>query len=273
MIRIDLHVHSTHSDGTLSPDALVQRARRRHISVMALTDHDTTDGVASFLASCSRWNIRGIPGIELSAQYERTMHILGYRIDGTKESFKEFLSRIREGRTERNEAMCAKLQALGIPVTMEEVRDEAKGEIIARPHMARVMVRKGFVPDLDTAYSRYLGTRSPAYVERYRPEPKACIEAIRDAGGVAVLAHPFQTEESLSDLSPVVSSLKDSGLWGMECLSSHHSAAQSLQLLELAGRVGLYTTGGSDFHGDGALEMGIDVSDGFLPWGRLGIVL
>lgn len=272
MPRIDLHLHSTWSDGTLTPDELVQRARTRGVSVMALCDHDTMDGIPSFLASCRRHNIRGIAGIELSAQYPREMHILGYGLRPS-EAFERFLENIRRGREERNKAMCAKLRALGVQITMEDLAREAGSELIARPHMARIMVGKGYVPDTKAAYIRYIGFSSPAYVERYRPSPRECIEAIRCTGGVAVLAHPFHTADRADEIATVLVGLKKFGLWGVECLSSHHSAEQSFQLLSAAKKLGLYTTAGSDFHEEGVLDIGVDVSEDFLPWARLGVAL
>ncbi|HCL79795.1 MAG TPA: phosphatase [Synergistaceae bacterium] len=273
MPRIDLHLHSTWSDGTLTPDELVQRARKRGVSVMALCDHDTMDGVPAFLASCRKHSIRGIAGIELSAQYPKEMHILGYRLRPSDEAFERFLETIRRGRTERNEAMCARLRSLGVRITMEDLAEEAGGELIARPHMARVMVSKGYVPDAKTAFMRYIGSSSPAYVERYRPSPGECIGAIRCAGGVAVLAHPFHTADRVDEIRKILAGLKELGLWGVECLSSHHSAEQSFQLLSAAKDLGLYTTAGSDFHEEGVPDIGVDVSEDFLPWARLGVAL
>ncbi len=275
MILVDLHLHSTFSDGSLTPEQLAAQGKNRGISVMSLTDHDTTAGLPSFMAACSRLNVRAVAGVELSADYPSTMHILGYRFDYTHPRLAETLESVRKARDWRNEEMCRNLRKLGFDITLEEVEAEAAGDVVARPHMAKVMVRKGYVQDVGAAFSRYLGNSGPAYAHRERLSPEDCISLIREAGGVAVLAHPVQTAESYAEIRLIAGKLKEWGLWGLECISAKHTAEQIFQYLSVAAEFGLFPTAGSDFHGSAnpAAAMGIPVSEDFLPWARLGVTL
>ena len=285
MIRIDLHLHSTFSDGSMTPEALVAHGRSKGVAVMSLTDHDTIDGLPSFMAACARWNMAGIPGIELSADHSRTVHILGYRLDlrrvggassaSGQSGMKKMLEEVRRGRDERNAAMCENLRTMGLDISLDEVALESGGDVVARPHMARVLVRKGYAQDIVSAFARYLNTSSPAYVERYRLSPEACIRMISDAGGLAVLAHPAQTTGDISELREIVRMLKDAGLWGLECVSSRASAEQIFRYLSLAEEFSLFPTAGNDFHGANrpSAMMGVAVAEDFLPWARLGVSL
>lgn len=275
MILIDLHTHSTCSDGTLTPTALAELARRRRVTVLSLTDHDTTSGLEEFRVACQRVGIQGIPGVELSAEAPYTLHLLGYRIDPAHRPLQEALEEIRAHRDRRNLAICLRLTELGCPVSLEEAEEEAGGEVVARPHLARLLVRKGYAPDLRTAFLRFLGRGGAAYVARRRLAPEACLRLVRESGGFPVLAHPGQTGLGEEDQENLLRQLADQGLWGLECLTSHHSSEQIYRYLELASRFGLAPTGGSDFHGDNkpGLDLGVPVSEDFLPWARLGVRL
>lgn len=260
---IDLHTHSIFSDGTLSPSDLAVRARLRRVEVLSLTDHDTTEGLPEFLEACSREKIRGITGVELSAEAPYTLHILGYNIGLASEELEGKLCYIRRKRTERNRQMCQKLTDLGIPVSMDEVSRESGGEVVARPHFARVLVRKGLVPDIRTAFRDYLGDGAPGVVPKVRLSAQECIEAISSAGGVAVLAHPVQTGLDEERLEELLLQLKGGGLWGLECFSSHHDSQTIFRCLKMASRLDLQPTAGSDFHGGNrpGVDLGIPVSD------------
>jgi Predicted metal-dependent phosphoesterases (PHP family) len=154
MILIDLHTHSTCSDGTLKPEALVRAAKARKVSVLSLTDHDTTEGVPEFLAACRHTGVRGLSGIELSADAPYTLHILGYNIAPGNGPLEKRLEILREHRKDRNVAICQRLRELGLDVALEEVEEEAKGDVIARPHIARVLIRKGYVQDMGWSFSK-----------------------------------------------------------------------------------------------------------------------
>ncbi|NLB83987.1 MAG: PHP domain-containing protein [Synergistaceae bacterium] len=271
---IDLHLHSTFSDGTLTPKELVLRGRALGISVLALTDHDTTAGLSEFQATCKRQGMACASGIELSAEFPGTLHILGYRIDFGDSEMEKTLARVQTGREERNSTMIRKLRDLGMDITMEEVQEEAGGDIVGRPHMARVLVKKGYAPDSRASFSRFLQKGAPAYTDRFRLSPSECIALIRKAGGVAVLAHPGQTSENIGDLKRILGRLKEEGLWGLECITPKHRAEQCVVYLSLAAEFSLFPTAGSDFHGlNSSVSMGISVADDFLPWARLGVRL
>ncbi len=275
MILIDLHTHSTCSDGTLKPDTLVRAAKSRKVSVLSLTDHDTTEGVPAFLAACRHTGVKGISGIELSAEAPYTLHILGYNIEPGNGPLEKSLEALREHRKDRNKAICERLRDLGLDVTLEEVEAEAAGDVVARPHMARVLIRKGYVQDMAGAFRNYLGDEAAAYMPRIRLSAEECIKLIRQSGGVAVLAHPGQTGLEEPDLKRLLGELKEKGLWGLECLSSHHRYEEIYRYLKLTSLMGLFTTAGTDFHGGNrpGIQLGIPVSEDFLPWARLGVQL
>ena len=282
MICVDLHLHSTFSDGSMTPEELVFHGRGRGLSVMSLTDHDTIEGLPSFMAACRSRKMAGVPGIELSAEYEGTLYILGYRLDlslmrgeNPKAELNAALEEVRRGRVSRNEKMCDNLRRMGLDVSLEEVAVEAGGDVVGRPHIARVLVKKGYSRDMPSAFADYLGFRASAYEERFRLPPARCIELIRDAGGVAVFAHPAQTTEDEVRLRGIVRELREAGLWGMECVSPGSSPERIFRHLSIAAEFSLFPTAGSDFHGDNrpSVSMGVNVAEDFLPWARLGVSL
>ncbi|MBQ6010088.1 MAG: PHP domain-containing protein [Kiritimatiellae bacterium] len=266
---IDLHVHSTASDGTCTPEELAERGRP--FTVMALTDHDNTDGCARFLAACGRdkrdppAGVR-LPGIELSVEpgvgYGQ-FHMLGLGIDPDAPCLSGFLARIRAGREERNVRMVERLTSLGLPVTMDEVRRHAGGEIVARPHIARVLVEKGYAKSLNDAFARYVGKGGLAYVSRYRPSQEEAIEVIHAAHGAAVMAHPRFWTSDARLLAEGFARLKDLGLDGVEAVYQANLPLETPMHLRLARAAGLAVTAGSDFHGanKSAITLGMDVED------------
>lgn len=272
MILVDMHVHSTYSDGTCSVEQLARRAKQRGLSLLALTDHDTIDGLASFMRECGRCGVPALTGVELATDESFTLHILGYRIDPHDAKLANNLAVLRRLRGERNAAVCEKLRGLGMDITLEEVEAEADGEVVGRPHIASVMIRKGYVVTSRQAFDKYLKLGSPAYVRRDLMSAEECISMIRDAGGLPVMAHPYQTRLEDTRLKKLVARLKDAGLWGIETVYTGYSAEQIFELMQLAGRYSLYPTAGSDFHnGKNGFEIGMSVSDDFLPLARLGV--
>ncbi|GHV50653.1 phosphatase [Synergistales bacterium] len=274
MIKIDLHLHSIHSDGTCTVDEIVDGAASRGVSVLALTDHDTTEGIDAFARACERRSIRHISGIELSSKWAYTAHILGYRflrIDPLKEA----LNTVIEQRNDRNRIICEKLRELGIDIKIEEAEKEAGGQVIGRPHIASVLLKKGVVPDMPSAFSKYLAKGAPAYVARGGYSPFECVRIIKEAGGLPVLAHPSLTKLGADELEEFLEELKAHGLWGLECISSHCSSEEALTYLGIAAKHSLFPTAGSDFHGKRreSVKMGVQVSETFLPWARLGVSL
>ena len=249
---IDLHVHSTASDGTCTPEELAELGRP--FTVMALTDHDNTDGCARFLAACRSLGVCGVrlPGIELSVE-----------LDPDAPCLSGFLARIRAGREERNVRMVERLTSLGLPVTMDEVRRHAGGEIVARPHIARVLVEKGYATSVKDAFERYLGPKAVAYVSRYRPSQEEAIEVVHAAHGVAVMAHPRFWTSDARLLAEGFARLKDLGLDGVEAVYQANLPLETPMHLRLARAAGLAVTAGSDFHGanKSAITLGMDVED------------
>ncbi len=273
MILIDMHVHSNYSDGLLSVDSIAKAAKKRHLSFVSLTDHDTTEGLAPFMSACKENGMEGLQGIELSAESDFTLHILGFRIDRSNVELQKRLDEIRENRNIRNLKICKKLQDLGLDIQIEDVEALSKGQVIARPHIARLMMQKGYVSSMGEAFINYIGYGGSAHVERTRLTAEECISLINGAGGLAVLAHPAQTYLDDEKMDQLLRRLKDNGLWGIEALYSGHSPEQTYKYLKIADRFDLYPTAGSDFHGSNShgVELGIAVTEDFLPWARLGV--
>lgn len=273
MILVDMHVHSTHSDGTRTPEELAHRAKKLGLSLLSLTDHDTTDGLPPFLLACEKHGVPALTGIELAADEDFTLHILGYRIDPYDVALTAKLAELRERRRTRNGMICERLRGLGFDITLEEVEAEAKGKVIARPHIAAVMLKKGYVMTARQAFERYIGLGCAAYVARALMSAEECISVIKNAGGVAVMAHPYQCRLNDDEFGKLTARLKDAGLWGLETVYPGHSPEQIFELLGAARKYSLYTTAGSDFHGIGlgAGVLGMPVGEEFLPWARLGV--
>lgn len=258
----DLHTHSTASDGTLSPKALIEAAGRAKLAAVALTDHDTTVGLAA-AAKCAQQQtgLIFVPGIEISARFPGgTLHVLGLGIRPADAGLTELAAHLQACRDERNPKMLAKLREMGLAIDMDDVREclpERDGpEIVSRVHLAEALRRKGYVKNRAEAFDRYVGQGAAAYVEKERLSPGRAIGAIRDAGGTAVLAHPVQLNyANHAHLSRILRDLMDVGLNGIEAYHSCHSPEQTRLFLELAKRFGLAVTGGSDFHGQGKPDM------------------
>lgn len=261
---IDLHTHSTCSDGSLTPTQLVDAAAAAGVSTLALTDHDSTDGIAEFMAACAKREIEGVPGVEMSADYSPgTLHMLGYFLDTGNPALQEVLGQIREGREDRNALILKKLTALGMKLDWEKVAAKAGSDVVGRPHFAQAMVDAGIVATFKDAFDLYLGKGKPAYVDRYRLSPEAAIQLIRGAGGVAVLSHPFTLQLGQQELRQQVGRLRDQGLQGIEVYYSEHNREQTHEYETLARDYGLLMTGGTDFHG--TINPDIKLGRGFGP--------
>lgn len=244
-MRVDLHMHTTASDGLLAPAALVQAVQAAHLQVFSVTDHDTVDGLVESAKHALALGLRMIPGIELSAIWHRVeLHILGYFVDPTDAGLLPFLRERREARRTRLQRMLSRLRALGMSVEPEEVLAQARDGNVGRPHLARVLVRHGFVSTTDEAFDRYLGEGKPAYVPRPDVTIRDAIRVIHEAGGLASLAHPglHNQDEAIPDLVGV-------GLDALEVYHTNHSPGLTAHYRRLAERYGLFVTGGSDFHG------------------------
>ena len=246
---IDLHVHSAFSDGCLSPEELVAAASAAGLTALALTDHDTVAGVGDFLAACRAAGLTGIAGVEISAQAEPgTLHILGLGVDPGSEPLRDALERIRRSRDERNRRILERLQDLGFALTWEEVESIAGGDVIGRPHFARAMIARGWAESVPEVFERFLEKGAPAYVDRFKLSPDEAVRLIREAGGVAAVAHPLSWIDDFHELEGRLRELAAAGLNALECHHPMFGASASAALLALAGRLGLLPTGGSDFH-------------------------
>jgi hypothetical protein len=247
---IDLHTHSTFSDGTLTPEELVAAGAAAGLFALALTDHDTGAGLPRFLAAAAAAGLRGVPGVEISAEPPSgSMHVLGYFVDPAEPRLAAKLAWIREGRADRNREILANLEKLGLPLAMEEVSAFAGADVVARPHFARAMVARGYVRDTQAAFDRFLAKGQPAYAERERLPPEEAFAAIRGAGGVPVLAHPFTLKIGPDKLRTLLGGYRDAGLRGLEVIYPRHSQALRASYARLAVEFGLVATGGTDFHG------------------------
>jgi predicted metal-dependent phosphoesterase TrpH len=256
---IDLHAHTTASDGTLSPTQLVELAFQNDLKAVAVTDHDTIDGVAEATKAGKRLGVEVVPGIEISAIWPTgTLHILGYLLDIRNPKLTETLKAFREARDDRNPRILAKLDELGVGVTMDEVRSRAGGDVIGRPHIAQAMLARGHVKTVREAFDKYLGDKGAAFVDKECMKPADAICAIHDAGGLAVLAHPRWLKwEDESGLEWAVLTLKEAGIDGIECYHSDHDASDETMYEKLARRHDLLITGGSDFHGHAKVDIGL----------------
>jgi len=245
--QVDLHIHSTASDGKLSPAEVVRRAVELGLSVIAITDHDTVDGIATALETAAAFpGLTVIPGVEISTDVPSgEVHILGYYIEYTDPYLKSHLDRFRNSRATRAEKMVAKLNSLGIHVEWARVKEIAGSGAIGRPHVAQAMLEKGYISSLKEAFSSYIGRWGPAYVERDKMTPQEAVALILRAGGLPVMAHPFTVTKPES----LIIELAKKGLVGLETYYKDYTGDEVGQLLSLANKYSLIPTGGSDFHG------------------------
>ena len=246
---IDLHLHTTASDGRCTPQELVHRAARAGLSVMAVTDHDTTDAIAEVDAEARHHGIHTIPGIEITAvEAGRDLHVLGYLFDPQHQGLASLLVRQRAARVARIEGIASRLAAHGVPIDVEPMLEQSRresGRSIGRPQVARAMVEAGHVANTQEAFDRWLGPGLPGFVAREGPTPEAVIETIHHAGGIASIAHPGQ-----HGLGTRIPTLAAAGLDAVEAFHPDHDAALVQEYIDVARRLHLLLTGGSDFHGD-----------------------
>jgi len=244
-MRVDLHVHTTASDGLLGPVELVRAVRASQVEVFSVTDHDTVDGLDEAKGAADAADLALIAGIELSAHWGTVeFHILGYFIDPAHAALRALLHTTREARRARLHTMLSRLHAMGMRVPADDVLARAQNGNVGRPHLARALVERGFVGSADEAFDRYLGTGKPAYVPRPDVSVRDAIRVIREAGGIASLAHPglHNRDEAIPDLVAV-------GLAAIEAYHPKHAFGRARRYRRIAQQHGLLITGGSDFHG------------------------
>jgi len=247
MSKVDLHIHSTASDGQLEPEDIVRKSAESGLTVIAIADHDSVDGIASALVAAKAFPwLKVIPCVELSTDVPSgEVHILGYFIDYTSQELLATLKRLRNSRRERAKGMVAKLGSLGIHIEWQRVQEIAGSGSIGRPHIAQAMLEKGYIASLKEAFTEYIGRGGPAYVEREKMTPVEAVELILQAKGLPVLAHPF----TINDPETLVIELKAAGLVGIEAYYDGYTADEISRLVNLADKYGLIASGGSDYHG------------------------
>ncbi len=256
---VDLHLHSTASDGACTPRELVCLCLQQGLQVIALTDHDTVGGIDEALEEAAGTPLKVIPGVEISTDFAGAeLHILGYFIDWQQPQLQQALGHLQHSRLERAYKMAMRLGEIGLPVAWERIQTLAAGGAVGRPHVAQAMVERGYVSSITEAFQRYIGHDRPGYVPRYKLAPEESVQLLLDAGGVPVLAHPFiftpgGVLEDQLDLKSVLPPLIEAGLQGIEARYSFYPAETTEYLMALARRHGLLTTGGTDFHGRGTL--------------------
>ncbi len=262
MGQIDLHVHSIRSDGTMTPKELVDYAVSKGLKAMALTDHDTVDGIDEIMEYAKDKPVEIIPGIEYSTQYnERDVHIVGLFIDHKAPVFLAYLARLRQSRIDRNHKLCANLRSAGIDITYEVLLASFPDAVITRAHYAKFLLDKGYVKSRDEAFERYLGDHTPYFVHREKVTPEEVIDVTRRAGGIPVLAHPTLYGLGSEQLDLLIGRLKAAGLMGIETYYSTYSPSEEKKIKALADKYGLLPSGGSDFHGEN--KPGLDLATGY----------
>jgi predicted metal-dependent phosphoesterase TrpH len=272
---IDLHIHSNASDGTFSPEQILDQARESHLVAIAITDHDTISGSKEAIRIGPPPDLKFITGVEISANppasfpCSGSFHILGYALDLDNSALNQMLEELQQARKNRNPRILQKLKELGFPLTLEEVNAEVGDGQMGRPHIAKVMLKKGYVGSINEAFDKYLGKEKPAYVDKYRMECDQAIELIRHAGGIPVLAHPGLVEPT-TDLpfESLIKTLTAMGLKGIEVYYPEHTPESVVEYTAMAKHYGLLMTGGTDFHGalKPDLKMGFGKGDFFVPY-------
>lgn len=243
---VDLHTHSVHSDGTWTATQVVERALARGLSAIALTDHDSVDGLDEARSRAAGTGLEIIPGVELSAHDGAVeVHVLGYYVDDHDAEFRLSLQQFREQRLLRAHAILERLETLGYDVSWDDVLERARGGAIGRPHIAEAMIAAGHVHSIDEAFRKFLGTRGAAYIPRRALTPRGALELVRRAGGVAAIAHPATMAKDL-----VVGEMAKLGLVGLEVIHPRHDAADRGRYQRLCEKYDLVATGGSDSHGE-----------------------
>lgn len=262
---VDLHVHSTKSDGSFTPKQLVDYALEKGLSAFALTDHDCVDGLDEAISYAKDKNVEVVPGIELSTEYEgRDIHILGLYIDHHSQAFEAHIQAFVNSRILRNQKMCENLRGAGIDITYEALLERFPDSVITRSHYARYLLEKGYIKSMKEAFDKYIGDHCPYFVPREKVTPVQAVKLILEADGIPVLAHPILYHMSQHKLEQLVESLKEAGLMGIEAIYSTYAPAEERQVRRLAEKYHLLITGGSDFHG--VNKPGLDLARGY---GRL----
>jgi len=268
---VDLHVHSNVSDGSDSPERLAEMAAEAGLTAFALTDHDRLDGVEAAAKKATELGVELVPGVEISCEHKGTMHMLVYFLEPGEGPLQGELARLQRARDTRNERLIARLAELGLPVSMEELLHEAGGTGAGRPHVAAILVRKGYALSVQDAFDKYLAKGAPAYIDKERLGPAKAITLALSSGALPVLAHPLSLGLGPAEMGATVRELAEAGLAGLEAIYGRYEQAERASLAVLAARSGLSITGGSDYHGTYKpdLRLGTGRGDLHVPDGAL----
>ncbi len=261
-MAVDLHTHSTYSDGSDNPAEIVSAAEAAGLDAIALTDHDNQNGIVEARAQADSSEVELIPGVELSCEWPRGgMHLVVLWLEPGPGPLQDRLEMLQEGRNQRNLELIKKLQSLDVDISYEQVAAEANGTGIGRPHVAAVLVNKGIVETIPEAFDLYLAAGRPAYVERVRLPPEQAIELARESQAVPIVAHPHTLGIAGTALDSELRRLADHGLVGLECYYPEYEPDTRLELVERARDIGLIPSGGSDYHG--SYKPGLELGRGY----------
>ena len=266
----DLHTHSTCSDGSQTPQEIVAEAIAKNLTALAIADHDTVQGVVPAIEAARGSDLRVIPAVEISTEFKKTeVHILGYWIELDNAALHEKFTYVREARRLRADEIVSKLRQNGVEITIDDVLAQSDGVSLGRPHVAQALLEKGYVKDMQNAFDRFLGRDKPAFVPRYKLSPYEAVEAIHEARGCPVLAHP-----GLGVSDYVIDGLIEAGIEGLEAYHTHHSPSNTRRAIRIAEQHGLLITGGTDSHGPkgsypvevGSLDIPDACAEGLVAW-------
>jgi hypothetical protein len=265
MSQIDLHTHTTASDGTLDPEDLVRKAATDGLKAVAITDHDTVGGLSRALQAGQETGLDVIPGCELSIDFKSgQMHILGLFLPDPPTGLQATLDDLQDRRNNRNDRILGMLRDAGVDVSLEEIQELAGEASIGRPHIARVLVQKGVVESIDQAFKQYIGPGGVAYVPKDKLDPETAIRILKQEGATVILAHPYSLEIDTEELRELLGRLKEQGLDGVEAYYSEHTPEQTRTYLQLCREFDLLVSGGSDFHGSVKEEIALGTGKGNL---------
>lgn len=265
MDYIDLHNHTTASDGTATPAQAVETAASLGLRAIGITDHDTVAGIPEALEAGERLGVEVVPGIEVSSDYrDNNVHVLGYFIDPTASALRPVLDWVRNEREERNELVVNMFQRDGFDISIEALRQAYPDAVLGRPHMAEFLMRKGYTSSVKEGFERYLGEGKPYYLPKLRITIRRAVEVILDSGGVPVLAHPLQYHYPENEVIEMIEHVRRLGVRALECYYSEHTPEQQAWLLSLAERYGMGVSGGSDWHGTRKTHISMGTGTGHL---------
>lgn len=269
---IDLHAHTTESDGSFTPEELILEAKRKGLSAIAITDHDTFAGIDKAAPIAAMHDIELIPGIEFSTDYNgKEVHVLGLYIDTNHPLLNEKLKEFREGRDNRNVLIVENLQKEGFDITMDALKAENPDCVITRANIARFLYEHSMIPSIQTAFEKYIGDNCKCFVNRFKITPMDAVRLIKEAGGTAILAHPLLYHMSTPVLQKMVDDMKKAGLDGIEAVYCTYSASEEREMKEFAQKNQLLISGGSDFHGSTKpkLELATGYGKLYIPYSIL----